>query len=103
LLGCGKPDGISEEEYKKYKEFSAPKILYSCTTEGINADGFVKCSQIQDVSERLSCMEKLTSNKGKNTTVGYAAGVGAAVTYNELLSDAKESCRGEFEVLDSKS
>lgn len=32
LLGCGNPEGISDEFYNEYKELGKPKILYSCTT-----------------------------------------------------------------------
>jgi len=107
LSACGKPDGISDADYAKYKEFGAPKILYSCKREGaysVDFNAVSKCAQIKDDHvKQAQCLEK-TSQTGKpTTTVGYAAGVGVEATYNKLIDDAKSECDGEFKVLDGKS
>jgi hypothetical protein len=87
LAACDNPGGISDADYAKYKEYGAPKILYSCTTPGkLEYDPKEKGSKI-----------------GKpETSVGYTAGIGVGATYNKLLGDAKKECNGEFKVLDSK-
>lgn len=34
--------------------------------------------------------------------VGYAAGIGAAMTYNRLVDDAQKECDGRFKILESQ-
>ncbi len=59
LSACGKPSGISDEEYAKYKEFGAPKILYSCSieTSGTSYQSLATCNAITNTDEKLSCLE----------------------------------------------
>ncbi len=113
LSACGNPGGISDLDYAKYKELGAPKILYSCTRErSLDATAALQCVEIKDMDKELACLEKTLSDAKKPIIdVGYAAGVGVAVTYNKLLADAKAVCdrdssrfsKGEFKVLESKS
>lgn len=103
LIGCGKPKEMSDEDYQKYKDLGAPKILYSCTTEGVNSDLYLKCLQTLKTDSNSTCLQDLKNGDNKITSVGYTAGVGAMVTYNEILSNAKSACTGEFKILDSKS
>jgi len=115
LSACGNPGGISDSDYAKYKELGAPKILYSCTKEGrLDAAAVLQCMAIknEDADKKIACLEKTQSDAKKPIIdVGYAAGVGVAVTYNKLLGDAKAACdsdssrfsKGEFKVLESKS
>jgi len=102
LTACGNPGGISDENYAKYKELGAPKILYSCNRGErvlINA----KCREIEDNAKRLQCSEAEAPEKQAVIDVGYTAGIGIGATYNKILSDAKGQCDGEFKILDSKS
>lgn len=104
LAGCGNPGGISDSEYAKYKELGAPKILYSCAVGDPSVarlQAGMECLGKSDTSD--SCVEKEMRKWKPDVNVGYAAGVGAAVTYNKLLGDAKAGCYGEFKILDSKS
>ena len=107
LSACGNPGEISDSEYAKYKELGAPKILYSCNkgeTLGFDPNAVLECFKLKDdPSKELACVEKAKREKKPIIDVGYAAGVGVAVTYNKLLGDAKAGCDGEFKVLDSKS
>lgn len=80
LSGCGNPGGISDADYKEYKELGAPKILYSCLE-----------------------MPMFGTDKEPNVTTSYVAGVGVNSTYNKILGDAKTRCNGEFKILDSKA
>lgn len=78
LAGCGNPGGISDEHYEKYKALAAPKILYSCTGDGM-----------------LSIDQK----------VGYVAGVGFGATYNKMLGEIEDDCKsksGKLKVLASE-
>ena len=103
LSACGKPSGISNEEYAKYKEFGAPKILYSCSieTSGTSYDSLAACDAITNSDEKMSCFKKALDTKNKVIEdVGYLAGVGAGATYNKLLEDAKSGCEGKFIILD---
>lgn len=100
LAGCGNPGGISDSEYASYKELGAPKLLYSCTSE--SSGNFEAKRSFQCGADKNSDCYKNFKATG-DTTVNSVAGVGAAVTYNKLLSDAKASCEGNFKVLDSKS
>ena len=104
LAACGNPGDISDSEYAKYKELGAPKILYSCAIgdpQIVRLQASANCMVQGDLSD--SCVEKAMSNWKPDVNVGYAAGIGVAVTYNKLLGDAKNSCNGEFKILDSKS
>jgi hypothetical protein len=106
LAACGNPGGISDSDYAKYKELGAPKILYSChkgETLGFDLNAVVECFKLKDDPAKLACAENAKREKQPIIDVGYAAGVGVAVTYNELFNDAKAGCDGEFKVLDSKS
>lgn len=104
LAGCGNPGGISDSDYAKYKELGAPKILYSCAVGDRQIARLIaggECLGRGDASD--SCVEKEMRKWKPDINVSYAAGVGAAVTYNKLLGDAKAGCNGEFKVLDSKA
>lgn len=112
LAACDNPGGIADSEYAKYKELGAPKILYSCNegkkTLGADPKIVDECLRITDDSlegldKQLACMKRAKREIKPIIDIGYAAGVGAAVTYNKLLSDAKAECKGEFKVLDSKA
>jgi hypothetical protein len=109
LLGCGNPGEISDAAYKEYKELGSPKILYSCNLGKLAADPqiLLECLKINDFSKegldkQLACANRAEREAKPMIDVGYSAGVGAGVTYNKLLADAKEKCQGEFKVLDSK-
>jgi len=104
LSACGNPGGISDSEYAKYKELGAPKILYSCNTGFLDTTAFSECLKLKDDPSKIhACVEKAERETKPIIDVGYAAGVGVAVTYNKLLREAKDSCDGEFKVLDSKN
>lgn len=107
LAACGNPGGISDSDYAKYKELGAPKILYSCNRgQALAADPkeILECLKMKDdPAKELACVEKAKRDPKPIIDVGYVAGIGSAVTYNKLLSDAKAECSGEFKVLDSKS
>ncbi len=103
LASCGNPGDISDEDYKKYKDLGAPKLLYSCTREypwvlvcalegGKTSE---ECIDEAVKTDRLT--EQVTHSK-----VGYSAGIGMGATYNKLLTEAKEECEGEFKILESK-
>lgn len=103
LSACGNPGGISDTAYAKYKELGAPKILYSCTEEGSLDAHVAECLNIQDVNVLLACSEEAKSRANKPiVNVGYTAGVGIAATYNKILGEAKNDCRGEFKILDGQ-
>ena len=55
LLGCGNPEGISDEFYNEYKELGKPKILYSCTTIEHEAK---RLSDDDHYDASLECVEK---------------------------------------------
>ena len=107
LTACGNPGGISDSDYAKYKELGAPKILYSCNkgeTLDFDLNAMMECPKLKnDPAKEFACVEKAKREKKPIIDVGYAAGVGVAVTYNKLLSDTKAGCDGKFKVLDSKS
>lgn len=112
LAGCGNPGDISDADYKAYQQLGAPKILYSCNegqeTLGANPDILLECLKITDNSpqgleKQIACVKRAEREVKPIINVGYAAGVGAAVTYNKLLADTKAKCKGEFKVLESKS
>ena len=100
LAGCGNPGGISDTDYARFKQLSAPKLLYSCTTtsDGNAMDQMIECLRN---GSRDKCSESALEEAKTKTVVGYAAGVGAMTTYNKLLQDAEEQCAGVFEILDS--
>mgnify|MGYP000754139996 CR=1 FL=1 len=104
LAACGNPGDISDAEYAAYKELGSPKILYSCAIgdpQIVRLQASADCMGKGDLSD--SCVEKAMSNWKPDVNVGYAAGIGVAVTYNKLLGDAKSACHGVFKILDSKS
>ncbi len=109
LSACGKPDGIADADYEKYKELAAPKILYAChAPPWVDPKEMEMCNQkylgeSKDPQKHLACVKDVFQNPQKVVTYGYAAGVGFAVTYNKLLADAQAECRGKLEVLESKS
>jgi hypothetical protein len=94
---------MSDEDYKKYKDFAAPKILYSCTEQGVPRSGYAKCNPNGDINKLADCMDAASKNVEKVTVVNYTAGLGGGVTYNEIMNQAKNSCRGDFKILDSKT
>ena len=94
ISGCGNPGGISDEEYEKYRQLAAPKILYSCAKLNTKlSENFEKCLENPSASY---CTQDLVETK---VDVGYQAGVGSSVTYNSLLRDVQASCIGEFKRL----
>lgn len=109
MIGCtafiaacgGKPSDMSGEDYAKYKEFGAPKLLYSCTMEGKpSEEAYKRCGDLGSSDKIGECLkkEKITPVVNSN----FYAGIGPAATYNEILSKAKGSCFGKFEILDRK-
>lgn len=104
LAACGNPGGIADAEYAKYKELGAPKILNSCTKEGLMSPAAVaQCMGIENANEKIACLDNaLSAGKKPIVDVGYTAGVGIAATYNKILSDAKNGCSGDFKILESK-
>ena len=106
IAACGNPGGISDSEYAKYKELGAPKILYSCNkgeTLGFDINAVQKCLKLNDPAKELACVNNAEREKKPIIDIGYAAGIGVAVTYNKLLGDAKDACSGEFKILESTS
>jgi hypothetical protein len=106
LNACGNPGGISDGEYKKYKELGAPKILYTCTrSETYDPVAAAECRNKYAGAETiLDCLKETAKRKiDPITDVSFSAGIGSEVTYNKLLTDAKKTCSGEFKVIDSKS
>ena len=109
LSACGgKPDGMSDSDYKTYQELGAPKILYSCAQvpplrERLRV-GLEKCQGVEDSVEKLQCLDKYNKSAEKVESIGYSAGVGVNATYNKILGDAKAECdSGDFKIIDSKS
>lgn len=108
LSACNNPGGISDSEYAKFRELGAPKILYSCTLKNQTDPAFIKavreCLAITNASQEVECLEKARHELTGKTIVdvGYRAGVGLAVTYNKILGEAKNDCKGEFSILESK-
>lgn len=100
LAGCGNPGGISDDDYAKFKQLGAPKLLYSCTT---TSDSNAIKQQIECLSYKAEgeCSKSSLEKAKTKVDVGYVAGIGAMTTYNELLQDAQEKCTGKFDVLDS--
>jgi len=100
LAACGNPGGISDSEYAAFKELGAPKLLYSCATKDtdLEARASFQCGG----DRKSSCYKDYIASNSEGS-VSSVAGVGAAVTYNKLLADAKAGCSGNFKVLDSKS
>ncbi len=109
LTACGNPGDISDEDYSKYKELGAPKILYSCTISVdrrytlSGLEEMKSCLEIKDLEKNMKCMEKFEEEDLiTDVEVGYTAGIGLASTYNKLLTDAKDECNGEFKILESE-
>jgi hypothetical protein len=109
LTACGNPGGISDEDYQKYQELGAPKILYSCTSTvdrrytlaGIKE--LEACIETEDLENLMKCAEKtLHEDLITDVKVAYVSGIGLGSTYNKLLTDAKKNCNGEFKILESK-
>ncbi|MDR0577368.1 MAG: hypothetical protein LBI87_07500 [Candidatus Accumulibacter sp.] len=92
------PGGVSDDFYKKYKELGAPKILYSCTED---LSRWSVCMK-EGISALLKCRDKYPDEKLKYTETSYVAGVGKDSSYNKLLNEAKDECKGEFKLLESK-
>lgn len=101
------PGGLTDKEYKDFKQLGSPKILYSCTnTKEIlwvvacaqgGGKSHDECFHEADKSGRLA--QKV---KQVDVEVNYSAGIGLGVTYNKLLTEAKRKCDGEFKILESK-
>jgi len=109
LTACGNPGEISDEEYTKYKELGTPKIIYSCATTydwRNSPSGLLErahCALMPDVEKAVNCTQKLKDITPITTVnVGYVAGIGLGVTYNKLLTDARDECSGEFKILESE-
>ena len=102
LTACGNPGDVTDAEYATFKGLAAPKILYAChSTPRFDT---IPCNEfLPDANKHLSCLKTAMENPKSEVTVGYAAGVGFAVTYNKLLTDAQASCFGTLKVLESKS
>lgn len=109
LASCGNPGGIPDEQYAKYKELGAPKILYLCS----EAQSLIKklsdaCPGISatPTESDLACIKKAQKRyidpNEKMPTVGYAAGIGSEATYNHILNKAKIECHGDFKILEYK-
>lgn len=103
LASCGNPGDISDEDYKKYKELGAPKILYSCTKEY----PWIFLCTLEGGKTTKKCIDEAVksdrlSERVKHAKVGYSAGIGMGATYNKLLAEAREECDGEFKILESK-
>lgn len=111
LAGCGNRGGISDADYAEYKELGAPKILYSCTTQGmVDPQAMLDCLKLgesgtdQAIKAEMACVDKISKTADKPVVrTGYTAGVGMNATYNKILGDAKAGCSGEFTILESKS
>lgn len=106
LTACGNPSGISDAEYAEYKELGAPKILYACIkVEWPKAEMMrsMDCININDQRLKDACIKEVNTDEKPVAHVGFTAGVGANVTYNKLLNDAKAGCDGTFKILESKS
>lgn len=108
LASCGKPSGMPEEDYAKYTELGAPKILYSCTSS-IPPIAIVvqECqSKAKNQMEHADCLldswKRNEHSDNKSETFGYVAGVGLGATYNHILEDAQKHCSGTLKILDSK-
>lgn len=103
LISCGNPGDISDEDYKKYTELGAPKILYSCAREypWVLVCALEKSKTPGECIDEGVKSDRLT-DKIMHAKVGYSAGIGMGATYNKLLTEAKEECEGEFKVLESK-
>jgi len=98
-LYSGTPTGISDTDYNDYKQLSAPKILYSCS----------KLADItyKNLEEKLKCIREGNTDEEcrLEKIVTYKAGVGFAATYNKLLGEAKDECKGEnatFKIIESE-
>jgi hypothetical protein len=108
LSACSNPGEISDDYYAKYKELGPPKILYSCDkgeTPGFDLEASMACAATarDDTSfDLVACLEKTKRKKEPIIDIGYVAGVEVAVTYNELLRDAKADCDGKFKILQSE-
>ncbi len=100
LAGCGNPGGISDNDYAKFKQLGAPKLLYSCTSTSDYPllSLRIKCASQEAVGE---CSKSAIEKSKTRVDVGYVAGIGAMTTYNELLQDVQTKCTGKFEVLES--
>ncbi|MDO8652418.1 MAG: hypothetical protein Q7R66_09535 [Undibacterium sp.] len=109
LAACDNPGAISDQEYAKYNERGAPKILYSCAAPM----PFIKkvamaCPDISSMpeAEQISCVEKATKRfsdpNEKIPSVGMVSGKGTGATYNYILDQAQHECAGDFKILESK-
>ena len=120
LSACGKPNGISDAEYAKYKEFGSPKILFSCATPNFLSSAALdelrdkglasieQCRTIEGTIEaKKACADKVLKDAERvvkdippTIEIGYRVGVGMGATYNKILGEAKKDCRGEFSILE---
>lgn len=98
LAGCENPGGITDDDYAKYKQLAAPKILYSCARLGTRLSmNFAKC--IENPSASYCTGKEASELVERDSTVQFSAGVGKFVTYNSLLQEVQASCSGEFKRL----
>jgi hypothetical protein len=102
LTACGgKPSDMSDADYAKYKDFGAPKLLYSCTEEGKpSEEAYRRCGDLGSSDKIGECLkkEKITPVVNSN----FYAGIGPAATYNDILTKAKDKCNGKFDILNKK-
>lgn len=98
LTGCENPGGITDEEYARYKQLAAPKILYSCSKLATKMSvNFTKC--MENPSASYCTGKEAKEMVETSTSVHLSAGVGQLVTYNSLLRDIEDECAGEYKRL----
>jgi hypothetical protein len=102
IAGCGNPGDLSDADYAAFKELASPKILYRCKQSDpstFSAKAVEDCSRFRsDARKEQECIE--SARREPATETKYRAGVGFAVTYNKLLSEAKQECSGGFELIE---
>lgn len=105
LTACDNTSGLSDEEYARYKELGAPKLIYSCTYKPrplflLNEAEIHACRKNKEFKDQHECENK--DSRELVTTVSYSAGIGTEATYNRLLTDVKNECDGQFKVIESE-
>lgn len=106
LTACDNTSGLSDEDYARYKELGAPKLLYSCTIDPSRSWGHAKelgdcLNSSNSVEVQAQCIENI-KKLDPIVNVNYVAGIGMGATYNKLLTDAKNECFGDLKVLESE-
>ena len=100
LAGCGNPGGISDDDYAKFQQLGAPKLLYSCTTTS-DSNALEKSMECVSFKAEGECSKSALEKAKTKVRVGYVAGIGAMITYNELLQDAQAKCTATFDVIEA--